>query len=82
MESPDKCNDPQHWASHYDTCGGEAQSPIDISDPVQANLGSIKFTNFEKYFNDIEIENNGHSLQLNKLNKGFFKLQQPKISGR
>ena len=82
MENIDTCNDPEHWGSHYDTCRGEFQSPIDISDPVEANLGRIKFTNFAKYFNDIEIENNGHSLQLNKLNKGFFRLLQPKISGK
>ena len=81
MESPDKCNDPEHWSSHYEACGGEAQSPIDISDPVEEDLGRIKFTNYAKYFNDIEIANNGHSLQLDKLNKGFFKLKQPKISG-
>lgn len=81
MENVDTCNDPEHWGSHYDACRGESQSPIDISDPVEANLGRIKFTNFAKYFNDIEIENNGHSLQLNKLNKGFFRLLQPKISG-
>ena len=78
---PESCYDPDHWSMHYESCQGDSQSPIDISDPIKANIGCLKFQNYAKYFNDIKIENNGHSLQLNKLNKGFFRLQQPKISG-
>ncbi|KAL3858194.1 hypothetical protein ACJMK2_012798 [Sinanodonta woodiana] len=59
---------PSQWAQHFQACGGNRQSPIDIpnEDDVQyaENLGFIKFCGYEE-MRVHTITNNGHSLQVN-----------------
>jgi carbonic anhydrase len=56
---------PEHWgdlSEDYATCGtGEAQSPIDLTSPVEAGLVNIEFHYSESA---LSIFNNGHTIQV------------------
>ena len=57
---------PEHWAelsSKYAACGiGLNQSPVDITDPVTADLDALKF---DYRGSATSIVNNGHTIQIN-----------------
>ena len=57
---------PEHWgdlSSEFSTCAfGKAQSPIDIRNPVSAQLPSIRFS---YRASPLKIINNGHTIQVN-----------------
>lgn len=57
---------PAEWeflCTDYTTCGGERQSPVDISDAVPDNsLGSLQY-NYQQ--TTLSLVNNGHTLQFN-----------------
>jgi hypothetical protein len=60
---------PKHWVDQYPRCGGDRQSPVDIS-PGEVEYGSwlneLRFQGYEKYLGQgfstpITIKNNGHT---------------------
>lgn len=65
---------PEKWkdlCQEYAPCGGNAQSPIDISSAVpDKNMGILKID--YKINNKLSAVNNGHSVQLNYLPGSFF----------
>merc|ERR1712186_305304 len=64
--------DPEHWGSieGSEKCGtGRRQSPVDISRYRTKQLPDLEFHNYDDLFNDVELVNNGHSLQLDKKHK-------------
>merc|ERR1712165_311470 len=64
--------DPNHWGSikGSEKCGtGRRQSPVDISRYRTKQLPDLEFHNYDDLFNDVELVNNGHSLQLDKKHK-------------
>merc|ERR1712079_572679 len=64
--------DPKHWGGieGSEKCGtGRRQSPVDISRYRTKQLPDLEFHNYDDLFNDVELVNNGHSLQLDKKHK-------------
>ena len=57
---------PEHWGAmtkSFSTCStGVNQSPIDITQPIEANLSALQ-VNYQK--NQVEVVNNGHTIQTN-----------------
>lgn len=57
---------PEHWgdlSTEFSACNlGQEQSPIDLSQPVQANLGPIVI-DYQRV--PLRIMNNGHTIQVN-----------------
>ncbi len=57
---------PEHWGAmtkNFSTCStGVNQSPIDITQPIEANLSALR-VNYQK--NQVEVVNNGHTIQTN-----------------
>jgi len=66
---------PDHWAAmkgEFSACSdGTRQSPINIDQSVSADLGSIEF-NYN--ITQIEIVNNGHTIQVNNSGKSTIKI--------
>lgn len=66
---------PDHWAKmkqEFATCdAGKRQSPINIDRSVTADLGTIKFSYKDT---DIELVNNGHTIQVNNSSKSYIKI--------
>jgi len=61
--------DPKHWKP--EVCqSGKNQSPINIGSRnivVRRNLPGLNFHRFDKPFNEVDIQNNGHSLMITPL---------------
>lgn len=56
---------PEHWAGlapEFSACSGRNQSPIDLSNFIEAELSAIEF---DYRTGGIEILNNGHTVQVN-----------------
>lgn len=53
---------PAHWGDMYEMCGGQQQSPINITGANDANLPEIQF---DYSISGNEVTNNGHTVQVN-----------------
>lgn len=57
------CTDPTKWSEVAETCGGRAQSPINIVTKraqLDESLKPLQYTDYQKAFHS-DIINNGHS---------------------
>ncbi|KAL3858193.1 hypothetical protein ACJMK2_012797 [Sinanodonta woodiana] len=65
---------PSHWLHHYESCGGNRQSPIDIPNEEKVqyakDLGFINFLGYEE-MRVHKLKNNGHSLQVD-ISENFY----------
>ncbi len=66
---------PENWGKlspEFSSCDlGTAQSPINISSPIEANLDGLEF-NYQK--SPLHIINNGHTIQVNYQSESALKL--------
>src|SRR5262249_25603252 len=53
-------NGPAHWSEHFSACGGQQQSPIDLTDNVAADLPPLTFA--WKGARCKQVDNNGHTI--------------------
>jgi len=60
-------NGPSHWAEEYPSCGGNAQSPININSEKSKFVWRMRQLKFHKYGAALSgsFVNNGHSMQFN-----------------
>jgi carbonic anhydrase len=55
---------PENWPHHFELCGGQSQSPINIvtSDVVSLEVSRLTLNGYEtKLGDDFPVVNNGHS---------------------
>lgn len=57
---------PETWQEHFELCGGQAQSPIDIMEDSteEANYEAFEFINYDKTPSSMTLSNNGHTAQV------------------
>ncbi|CAG0896413.1 unnamed protein product [Darwinula stevensoni] len=53
----------ENWPLEFPTCGGDLQSPIDVSGAVPADLGPFQFNNYRQPA-QATISNNGHTAEV------------------
>jgi len=55
---------PSHWHTHYNTCGGARQSPVNIVPTKDVEHSYLRLTNYDKQPGQAHLINNGHTAKL------------------